>query len=439
MTGFRFVQHAFTLLTVLIVLSFACVPYITAEAEYATLSGRVITAEGEPVAGASIMLQMSTVETDSEGRFAFTKIAPGQTRLKVLRNPMMAKGSFGANHTKVRAIKFGSVTFYPHDFHDTSMSATFAIESGTNIKDVEIVMERQLIVQGRIVFKNGEPLANMPLKINIDHLGLDGTGGDFGFNRLVQTDADGNFVHATNTRGIYVLSSNHRGLSAASDPFIVEIGKQHERMVLTLNGNATDLSVSPPEAPKRRRRHYPSNIAYVPGVWIINPSNGHAYKWIDCTDRRIAQTQAADEEAHLVTITNEPEQIWLEAVFGHGPYWIGLTDVAKEGEWQWETGEPVTYTNWKKDDEDGWSIDEPPAFFKFLGFKGEDQFRKKDVRGFEEDEKDFVIMSDSAWDGEIGKWQTAHPKAARMAILEKDGLRSKIHGLSLPDTTPENQ
>ncbi len=415
MTTLRFAKHTFIFLPMLIVLSFAFAADSTAEEKPATLSGRVITAEGEPVVDATVMLQISTVQTDSEGRFAFTKVTPSQTRLRVPRNPMMEKGSYRSNHTKVRAINFGNVIFYPHDFHDTSRSATFAIEPGTDLKDVEVIIERQLIVQSRIVFKNGEPFANMSLKINIDHLGLDGTGSDFGFNRLVQTDADGNFVHATNTPGIYMLSLNHRGLSAASKPFIVEVGKQHERMVLTLDGNATDLSDPPPEEPKKQRRYYPSNIAYVPGVWIINPANGHAYKWIDCEDREDAQVQAAAEEAHLVTITNEPEQIWLEAVFGPGPYWIGLTDIAKEGEWQWDTGEPFAYTNWKEDDEDDRFVSEPPAFLKFLGFKGEDRRR-------EEEGKDFVIMSDWRWDRKIGKWQTtALPKAARMAILEKGG------------------
>ena len=429
MTGFRFTQHTFTLLTVLIVLSFAFVSDITAEAEDATLSGRVITAEGEPVAGASIMLQMSTAETDSEGRFAFTKITPSQTRLKVLRNPIRKSSPLQPSNTEIRAIKFGKVTFYPHDFHDTSRSATFAIESGADIKAVEVIMERQLIVRGRLVFKNGEPFADTSLKIKIDQLDLDGTDG-YGFNRSFQTDADGNFVHATYTPGIYILSVNHHGLSAASEPFIIEVGKPHERVVLTLDGNTTDLSLPPPEAPKKQRLYHPSYISEVPGVWVINPANGHAYKWIECDDREDAQIQAAAEEAHLVTITSEAEQIWLEAVFRLGPYWIGLTDVVKEGEWQWETGEPVTYSNWKEPDEDYQFLREPPAFLKFLGVKDEDQFREEDERDFEEDEKDLVIMSDPGWDEEIGKWQTAHLKTARMAILEKDGL-------SLPDITPK--
>ena len=153
------------------------------------------------------------------------------------------------------------------------------------------------------------------------------------------------------------------GFPPAPEPFIIEVGKPHERVVLTLDGNATDLSVGvglpaetpyqkhPYEAPKKQPRYRPPHISDVPGVWMVNPTNGHAYKWITCDDRADAQIQAAAEEAHLVTITNEPEQIWLEAVFEAGPYWIGLTDVLKEGEWQWETGEPVTYTNWKEDDE----------------------------------------------------------------------------------------
>ena len=414
MTGFRFLQHTFTLLTVLIVLSFAFVSHITAEEKDATLSGRVITAEGEPIAGATIMLQISTAETDSEGRFSFTEITPSQTRLTVLRNPMSKNSPSQPSNTKLQAIKFGSMIFYPHDFHDSSRSTTFAIEPGTNIEDVEVIMERQLIVRGRIVFKNGEPFADTSLKIKIDQLDLDGTDG-YGFNRSFQTDADGTFVYATYTPGIYILSVNHHGLSAALEPFIIEVGKPHERVVLTLDGNATDLSVPPPEEPKKQRLYHPSYISEVPGVWVINPANGHAYKWIECDDREDAQIQAAAEQAHLVTITSEAEQIWLEAVFRLGPYWISLTDVAKEGEWQWETGEPVTYTNWKEPDEDHQFLHEPPAFLKFLGFKGEDRFR-------EEDHKDFVIMSDSAWDGEIGKWQPAdHPKEARMAILEKEG------------------
>ena len=415
MTDFRFVRHTFTLLTVIIVLCFTYVFHITAEEEYATLSGRVITAEGEPVVGASLMLQMSTAETDSEGQFAFTELTPSQTRFSILRNPMSKSSPSQPSNTAIRAIKFGKVTFYPQVLHDSSRSAIFAIEPGTDITDVEVIMERQLIVRGKVLFKNGEPLADTSLKIKIDQLDLDGKDG-FGFKRSFQTDADGNFVHATYTPKICVLSLNYGGLSAASEPFIIEAAKPHKTVVLTLNGNSTDLSAPPPEAPKKQRLYHPAYVSDAPGMWIINPANGHAYKWIECEDREDAQVQAALEEAHLVTITSEAEQIWLEAVFRLGPYWIGLTDLLKEGEWQWETGEPVTYTNWKADDENHRFLHEPPAFLKFLGVEHKERFREED------DMKNYVIMSDSAWDGVIGEWKTVeHPEMARMAILEKEG------------------
>ena len=424
MTGLRFAKHTFTLLTILIVLNFAVVSYSIAEEKPTTFSGRVITAEGGPVVGATIMLQISTAETDAEGRFTFTNVTPSQTRLSVLRNPMSKSSPSQPSNTKVRAIKFGSLTFYPQVLHDSSKSATFGIEPGTDIKDVEVIMERQLIVRGKVLFKNGEPFADVSLKISIDQLDFDGADG-YGFKRSFQTDADGNFVYATYTPGIYILSVNHGGLSAATEPFIIEVSRPHETVVLTLDGNATDLSEIPPTAPKKQRLYHPAYISEIPGVWVINPANGHAYKWIECVDREDAQIQAAAEQAHLVAITSEAEQIWIEAVFRLGPYWIGLTDVAKEGGWQWETGEPVTYTNWKENDEDNGFLMEPPPIFEFFGPKRERPFRR-------DDEKDYVIMSDPGWDGIIGKWKPVHhSERGRMAIIEKDGL-------SVLDPTPED-
>ena len=488
MTGFCIARQTFIFLTGLIVLGFAVADQIAAEEQPSTLSGRVINTKGEPIAKASIVLlyvkvgengEIDTLddrarypflrqiparhlppefrgeisdeaemrmrppflksETDSEGQFTFTGIATEMVQLMVLPmendttppTPQNSKPVW-----EIQTINFGQVKFHPHafSFFPPIGAVTFAIKPGSDIKDVEVVMKSLLRpkIQGRLIFKNGEPLADTTVKINIGRLSSD-SGVGSAYSLSLHTDADGNFVSAVSSRGTYALSVNHRGLSAMSEPFTVEAGKAHEKVVLTLNGNLTDLSDSLSEKPEERRY----GVSDIPGVWIVNPENSHAYKWIVCDDWEDAQAKAADEAAHLVTITSEAEQIWLEGVFGPGPYWIGLTDVLKEGEWLWETGELVAYTNWLEDEnEDLFLLGEPPALFKAFGAKGDRQRR--------EDERDYAIMS-SRWDEEIGKWRMADAKGnprhnrVQMAILEKDGMRSKIHGLSLPDAISEDQ
>ena len=482
MTGFFFTKQFFIVLTAVIVSGFAVIYQSAAEAQPATLSGRVIGTNGEPIAEASIALlyvkaaengEMDTLydrslypflrqrpghfpeelrgktpdgaelrerppflksETDSEGRFTFTGIAARMVQLMVLPMENDPAPQNVKPVPEIQTIKFGEVTFHPHDFSffPPIGAITFAVKSGSVIKDVEVVIQNQPKpkIQGRLIFKNGEPLADTTVKFDIGRLTLEWGGS--AFSRSLHTDADGNFVSAISGPGTYALSVNHRGLSAMSAPFTVEASKPHETVVLTLNGDPADLSELPSERPEGQRHNLPDVL----GVWIVNPVNGHAYKKIACDDWEDAQDQAAVEEVHLVTITSEAEQMWLEAIFGPGPYWIGLTDVLKEGEWIWETGEPVRYTNWVENDEDEDLLGEPPALLKAFGAKGDRQRRR-------ENEEDYVMMS-PRWEGEIGKWYPADSKSARrrgrvqMAILEKDGMRSKVHGLPLSDITPED-
>ena len=83
-----------------------------------------------------------------------------------------------------------------------------------------------------------------------------------------------------------------------------------------------------------------------PEGWQHNPVTGHDYlyvgdgkPWVD------AEAYAVSLGGHLVTINDAVESDWLIATFDTD-YWIGLNDRAREGQWVWASGEPVTFTDW---------------------------------------------------------------------------------------------
>ncbi len=82
------------------------------------------------------------------------------------------------------------------------------------------------------------------------------------------------------------------------------------------------------------------------GAWVVNPTNGHKYKKIRCKTWEDARTTATAQGAHLVSINDEAEQKWLIDTFGQEPFLIGLTRLENQTEWQWTSGESITYTNW---------------------------------------------------------------------------------------------
>ena len=474
MTNFDLTKQMLICITLIVLFSFCAVCQSIAEEQTSTLSGRITDVEGEPIADVSVLLlyvikdensgihlphnskqypfllqippmfngakaanyqKMQELQpylesnTDSDGKFTFTGIAAEMVQLMVL--PTMPPGKempiqeLGTGHftplPQIQLIQFGEVSFYPHQFSSFPPlgAVTFAIKPGTNIENVhlKVVMENPLNIRGRIVFENGEPLSETVLQIYIGQLNLDGTM-DYPFSLPVsiQTDEDGYFDRTVFGPGVYALSVNYRGLSTLTKPFFLEGEQLPEIIVLTLNGNPDELEDLPAENGETEEGH-PLYMPNFPGMWIVNPANGHAYKWVKCNTRIDAQIQAAREDAYLVTITNKAEQIWLEAVFGIGPYWIGLTDVQKEGKWQWDNGEPLKYTNWIKLD-DHFSRD-VPALLRFFGVKGK-----------QEEKQDYAIMSSPNLNAKNDKWiavesENSHFGRTRMAILEKDSVQAE--------------
>ena len=67
----------------------------------------------------------------------------------------------------------------------------------------------------------------------------------------------------------------------------------------------------------------------------------------------VAHVERVGFDAVLVEIYNEThEQIVMQA---EGNYWIGLTDIAQEGNWTWESGKLLDpgYTFWSTDEPNG--------------------------------------------------------------------------------------
>lgn len=79
---------------------------------------------------------------------------------------------------------------------------------------------------------------------------------------------------------------------------------------------------------------------------IYNPENGHYYKaFNEIKSWDEAKALCEQMGGHLVTITSENEQKFLETNGLTGRRWIGLSlDVSRA--WSWVTGEPFDYENW---------------------------------------------------------------------------------------------
>ena len=357
---------------------------------------------------------------DEDGKFVITGIVPGIVQLMVIPDERLEQETPPENPEQQRhiplpeiyAIKFGNVQFYPHPFPFSSETGavTFTIKPGANISDVEVIMKseggKHQKIQGRIEFKNGQPLIDKTVKVNIYQLDMDGADGSTTGTSL-KTDKEGNFELSVHNYGIHALEIDYMGLLSISDLFIVKDRQPYVGLVLTLLGDPSDLNgdpsdISDAELNKINENYIPyTNIINFPNVWVINPENGHAYKAIRCDGSiKDAQAKAEAEDAHLVSITSEAEQVWLDGVYEGMEYWIGLKYDMDESRWEWDSGEPFSYMNWDMSD-----ISTP-------GFAA--------PRGIPIDTNNFVIKQRK------GKWERVPARpTTQMAVIEKDKFQTK--------------
>ena len=418
-----FRPHLTHLLTLIVTLLPLAPSHTIAQDATCTLSGRVVNVEGNPIAGLPIAVQSVEIsngdvdplyfleeleptlaayaalpksQTDEAGRFSVTGIKPGLIQFLVqpaeprydVRSlfDLDLDADFGPA-AEVLSIEVRAITFYLYDQTQPPWGGiTFGIEPGAHLKNVEVTVKPRMHIRGQIVFADGTPLAKALVGINIRRRNFDGTGTGNSGSRP-QTDDAGYFVQYVDEPGFYRVVAKFQGLSATSGRFILEDGQRRDDLVLRFDSEPVPIEPTPNQEELDSA-----------GQWVLNPANNHSYKRIRCESWDDAQAKAVAEGAHLVAINDVAEQQWLVRIFGTAPYWIGLTDAAKEGEWGWTSGEPATYTHW--------------ATYK--------------LTNIDMGEADYVFMGlspDARWH-KVGP-QSPEWQMPRMAILEKEDLPIK--------------
>ena len=403
------------LLTAIVTLLLLAPSLSIAQDTTCTLSGRVVDVEGNPIASLSIVIQPFAIvdgrmesafllkefmpeayvpliksQTDEAGRFSVTGVKPGPIQFVAQPAHLPVDGMLSpdlydlAPDAEVLSIEIGAITFYPSELGQPPFGGiTFAIEPGVHLENVEVTVKPRMRIRGQIVFADGTPLANAEIGLNVRQRDFDGTGsGSSSGGR--QTDDAGYFVKYVDEPGFYTVVVEFQGLSATSEQLTLEAEQRYDDLVLTFNSEPILIEPTP-------KWVEPDHT----GQWVLNPANNHSYKRVHCENWDDAQAKAIAEDAHLVSINDAAEQQWLVSIFGTAPCWIGLTDVAKEGEWGWTSGEPLTYFNW--------------AFHKLIDADRGDE--------------DYVFMGLSP----DGRWHKVGPQSPewqmpRMTILEKEGL-----------------
>ena len=388
-----------------------------------TLSGSIVNAENNPIAGLTIAVQSVEIsdktlwptymleeleatlvaytnlpksQTNETGQFSIAGIKPGPIQLlaQPAKTPENRRSLHDLNldtdfgpDDEVLSIEIGEITFYPyHQEQPPFGGIVFAIEPGAHLENVVVTVKPRMRIRGQIVFIDKTPLTNAPVGIHVRQRDFDGWGtGNSG--TVLQTDDAGYFVTYINEPGFYTVAAEFQGLSATSEQLILEAGQRHDGLALMFDSEPVPIEPTPD------REEQDST-----GQWILNPTNNHNYKRIYCESWEDAQSKAATEGAHLVSINDAAEQQWLIRTFGNDPYWIGLTDVTEQDTWSWTSGEPATYTNW--------------APHKLINA--------------DRDEEHYVFMGlspDGGWH-KVGP-QSPEWRLPQMTILEREGLPAK--------------
>ena len=297
-------------------------------------------------------LSLQKARTDSEGYFTLTQIRSGPLQLLVLPvEPLTALQLAGSTSSprfqptpnfepplEILSVKVGMMTFHQQQTLTGSGKVTFAIKPGFHVKDIKVKARYRSRLHGRIVFADETPLVNEEVQAKVVKELPNGAILPGQTQWTLRTDAEGYFVKYGDGPGVYTLSIHYKDKRVMPVQFQLTKGQKHYKgPILKFSSKSFPVPAQLPVIEP------PSNATT---VWVVNPENGHAYKRIGCKSALDALNQAASENANLVAINSETEQKWLTEIFGNHLFWVGLKGSGKTSEWQWDNGEPLTYTNW---------------------------------------------------------------------------------------------
>lgn len=323
-----------------------------------TLSGVIVDMDGEPVA--NLTLAMKPVEfksgrrsaprapgttwqkaiTNKDGEFAIKNIQPNRFQLVVY--PELGSG------IGISSIRIGNVIVQSTAFRAQAPTwygkPTISIEPGSHLRNVVVrVRKPGMSISGRVLLEDGTPLANTEVYLTTlrrnrktRYLFFSSGGSSGRTSRDVITDAEGYFITYTPDKPVeYAVVVKYQGISARSRWYRLKSGQSKENLILKLSGLEKEQFKQAERAKARK------------AMWIVNPSNNHAYKIIECESWNDALAKAKTENAYLVEFMDEAERKWVESVFRERKfYWIGLSVPSKGKPWQWFSGKPLTHTNW---------------------------------------------------------------------------------------------
>ena len=230
------------------------------DGDTATFAGHVVDTSGKPVAQLSLFMQyipsndeelqpksdaILKTETDENGYFSITGISPGQLRLVLVPYDASYR-YYSVNYDSVKykllAIRIGEVVYYPDELSPYSPNylASFSIVPGAQIENVEVTVETRMLIQGKIVFKDGTPLVNWPIYLRTEHKGFEG--GSAGYSSPTYTDTGGFFTRYVSTPGLYTVIVEYQELTATSEQFTLNKGEHRENLLLMFDSKPVPWS-----------------------------------------------------------------------------------------------------------------------------------------------------------------------------------------------------